>query len=73
MSKSRTVRAAAAQIAPDLTSGEATLARVIEAIGEAAGKGAELVVFPGDVRPLVPVFFFRHAAGAKRSGAHSPL
>ena len=60
MSKSRTVRAAAVQIAPDLTSGEATLARVLDAIDEAAAKGAELVVFPGDVRPLVPVFFLRH-------------
>ena len=58
MSKSRTVRAAAAQIAPDLTSGEATLARVIETIGEAAGKGAELVVFPETFVPWYPYFSF---------------
>ena len=38
MEKSRTVRAAAAQIAPDLTSRDRTLARVLETIHEAAGK-----------------------------------
>ena len=46
MAKKQKVRAAAVQIAPDLTSGAATLDRVIAAIGEAAGKGAEFIVFP---------------------------
>ena len=38
MSQKRIVRAAAVQIAPDLESGEGTLAKVCEAIDEAAGK-----------------------------------
>ena len=46
MSKPTKVRAAAVQIAPDLTSGASTLDRVIAAIEEAAGKGAEFIVFP---------------------------
>src|SRR3984885_2651841 len=58
MSKPRTVRAAAAQIAPDLKSGEATLARVLDTIGEAAAKGAELVVFPETFVPWYPYFSF---------------
>ena len=39
-------RVAAVQIAPDLDSGAGTLARVLNALDEAAGKGAKLVVFP---------------------------
>ena len=58
MSKPRTVRAAAAQIAPDLKSGEETLARVLDTIGEAAAKGAELVVFPETFVPWYPYFSF---------------
>jgi len=58
MDKKLTVRAAAAQIAPDLTSREKTLERVIEAIGEAAGKGAELIVFPETFVPWYPYFSF---------------
>ncbi|OED00837.1 Nit6803 family nitrilase [Rhizobium sp. YK2] len=52
------VRAAAVQIAPDLTSREKTLARVLEAIHEAAGKGAELAVFPETFVPWYPYFSF---------------
>ena len=58
MSKPTKVRAAAVQIAPDLTSGAATLDRVIAAIEEAAAKGAELVVFPETFVPWYPYFSF---------------
>jgi aliphatic nitrilase len=58
MSKPRKVRAAAVQIAPDLTSGEATLARVVATIDDAAAKGAELIVFPETFVPWYPYFSF---------------
>lgn len=58
MDKKATVRVAAAQIAPDLTSREKTLARVLEAIREAASKGAELIAFPETFVPWYPYFSF---------------
>src|ERR1700728_4154547 len=58
MSEKRIVRAAAVQIAPDFDSGAATLERVLAAIAEAAGKGAELVVFPETFLPWYPYFSF---------------
>ncbi|MUZ75621.1 Nit6803 family nitriliase [Agrobacterium vitis] len=58
MATNRTVRAAAAQIAPDLTSRDKTLARVLDTIREAAGKGAELIVFPETFVPWYPYFSF---------------
>ena len=58
MDKKAMVRAAAAQIAPDLTSREKTLARVLETIREAASKGAELIVFPETFVPWYPYFSF---------------
>ena len=58
MSTPRKVRAAAVQIAPDLTSGAATLTRVLNAIAEAAGKGAEFIVFPETFIPWYPYFSF---------------
>jgi nitrilase len=58
MSTPTKVRAAAVQIAPDLTSREATLALVVNAIHEAAGKGAELIVFPETFVPWYPYFSF---------------
>ncbi len=58
MDKKTMVRAAAAQIAPDLTSREKTLARVLETIREAASKGAELIVFPETFVPWYPYFSF---------------
>jgi nitrilase len=58
MSKPTKVRAAAVQIAPDLTSREATLALVVNAINEAAEKGAELIVFPETFVPWYPYFSF---------------
>ncbi|MGV6875255.1 Nit6803 family nitrilase [Pseudochelatococcus sp. B33] len=54
----KTVRVAATQIAPDLTSREKTLARVLESIRDAASKGAELVVFPETFVPWYPYFSF---------------
>ncbi len=55
---SRIVKAAAVQIAPDLTSREKTLARVFDAIDEAAGNGADLIVFPETFVPFYPYFSF---------------
>jgi aliphatic nitrilase len=54
----QTIRAAAIQIAPDLTSREKTVAKVVDAITEAAGKGAELVAFPETFVPWYPYFSF---------------
>jgi aliphatic nitrilase len=58
MSQSRTVRAAAVQIAPDLHKAGKTLARVLDAIDQAAAKGAEIVVFPETFVPYYPYFSF---------------
>src|SRR5580658_4938251 len=58
MTAPKKIRAAAAQIAPDLTSGAATLQKVLAAIEEAAGKGAEIVVFPETFVPWYPYFSF---------------
>jgi aliphatic nitrilase len=56
--KNRKVRAAAVQIAPDLESADGTLAKVCEAIADAARQGAELVVFPETFVPYYPYFSF---------------
>jgi len=58
MSSPRKVRAAAVQIAPDLQSGAGTLTRVLNAIADAAGKGAEFIVFPETFIPWYPYFSF---------------
>ena len=52
------VKAAAVQIAPDLTSRAGTIERVLHAIAEAAEKGAELIVFPETFVPYYPYFSF---------------
>jgi aliphatic nitrilase len=57
-SPKRSVRAAAAQIAPDLDSADGTLARVLETIEQAAAKGVELIVFPETFLPYYPYFSF---------------
>ena len=54
----RIVRAAAVQIAPDLDDGAKTLERVLNALGEAADKGAGFVVFPETFVPWYPYFSF---------------
>ncbi len=58
MSTPRLVRAAAVQIAPDLERPAGTLERVLAAIDEAAGLGAQLVVFPETFVPYYPYFSF---------------
>lgn len=55
---SRILRAAAAQISPDLERAEATLAKVLGAMEEAAGKGVQLLVFPETFVPYYPYFSF---------------
>jgi aliphatic nitrilase len=55
---SHVIRAAAVQIAPDLESADGTVARVIAAIAEAAGKGAKIAVFPETFVPYYPYFSF---------------
>jgi nitrilase len=58
MSSSRTVRAAAVQIAPDFDTPDGTLGKVCEAIDEAAARGAQIVVFPETFVPYYPYFSF---------------
>lgn len=53
-----TIRAAAVQISPDLTSLEGTVSKVLDAIAQAAAEGAELVVFPETFVPWYPYFSF---------------
>jgi nitrilase len=55
------VRVAAVQIAPDLESCAGTVNKVLAAIADAAGKGAQLVVFPETFVPWYPYFSFVHA------------
>ena len=52
------IRVAAVQIAPDLDTAGGTVAKVLAAIGEAAEKGARLVVFPETFVPWYPYFSF---------------
>lgn len=61
MSSSQVIRVAAVQIAPDLESADGTLAKVLRAIAEAAGRGARLVVFPETFVPYYPYFSFVRA------------
>jgi aliphatic nitrilase len=58
MASTKSVRAAAVQIAPDLESADGTLAKVLIAIDEAAARGAQLVVFPETFVPYYPYFSF---------------
>lgn len=58
MAETSKIRVAAVQISPDLTSRKKTLAKVLEAIREAASKGAGLVVFPETFVPWYPYFSF---------------
>jgi len=53
-----TIRAAAIQIAPDLSGRAGTIERVLNAIGEAADKGARFIVFPETFVPYYPYFSF---------------
>jgi nitrilase len=55
---SRVVRAAAAQIAPDLSVADGTLAKVLQTISDAAKQGVQLIVFPETLVPYYPYFSF---------------
>jgi aliphatic nitrilase len=55
---SRIVRAAAAQLAPDLETADGTLHKVLDCMDEAAAKGVELIVFPETFLPYYPYFSF---------------
>ena len=52
------IKAAAVQIAPDLSSRAATVGIVLDAIGEASSNGADLIVFPETFVPYYPYFSF---------------
>ena len=52
------ITVAAAQIRPVLFSLDGSVARVIEAMAEAAGSGVELIVFPETFLPYYPYFSF---------------
>ena len=54
------LRVAAVQIAPSLENLNATLERVLNALAEAAEKGAKLVAFPETFLPWYPYFSFVH-------------
>lgn len=56
-----TIRAAAVQIAPDLTSAEGTVDRVCRAVADAAAQGVEIAVFPETFVPYYPYFSFVEA------------
>jgi nitrilase len=58
MADERIVRAAAAQIAPDFDAPDGTLRKVCDTIDEAAGKGAQIIVFPETFVPYYPYFSF---------------
>ena len=58
MSAQKIVRAAAAQLSPDLSKADKTLEKVLGAMDEAAQKGAELIVFPETFIPFYPYFSF---------------
>jgi aliphatic nitrilase len=58
MTTNRIVRAAAVQLSPSLEKAELTLAKVLDAISEAASKGVEIIVFPETFVPYYPYFSF---------------
>jgi nitrilase len=58
MAEKTWVRAAAVQIAPDLEKPGGTVTKVLAALEEAAGRAAQLVVFPETFIPWYPYFSF---------------
>src|SRR5580693_5614836 len=62
--KPQRVRAAAVQLSPVLYSRDGTTEKVCSAIAQAAGRGAQLVVFPETVVPYYPYFSFILAPAA---------
>jgi len=61
MAEKTFVRAAAVQIAPDLDRPGGTVTKVLAALSEATGKGAQIVVFPETFVPWYPYFSFVHS------------
>ena len=57
---SRTVKVAAAQIAPVLDTADGTVEKVCDAIRDAARQGVRLIVFPETIVPYYPYFSFVH-------------
>ena len=72
MPKLRTVRAAAVQLSPSFDSLEATFAKVLDAMKEAAEHKADLVVFPEAILPYYPYFAYL-TAPADGAEAHLRL
>lgn len=60
MAERKAIRVAAVQIAPDLEVSGGTVTKVLAALAEAAGKEAQLVVFPETFVPWYPYFSFVH-------------
>lgn len=58
MSSRQVIRAAAAQLAPDLHSADGTISKILDIIDDAAGRGVELIVFPETIVPYYPYFSF---------------
>ncbi len=58
MADKRMVRAAAAQVAPVLDRPGGTLDKVLQAIGEAADRGVQFIVFSETLLPYYPYFSF---------------
>lgn len=72
MPSASTIRVAAVQIAPDLDTPTGTVDRVLNAMAEAAAKGARLVVFPETFVPWYPYFSFVRPP-ALTGGEHARL
>jgi nitrilase len=66
-SKTRVVRAAAVQISPDFVNHDGTINKVLDTIDEAAGQGAELIVFPETLVPYYPYFAHLQAPALQRA------
>ncbi|MEM8953682.1 MAG: Nit6803 family nitrilase [Verrucomicrobiota bacterium] len=54
----KVVRAAAIQIAPDLSGAEGTIDRMVDAVSDASAQGVQLAVFPETFVPYYPYFSF---------------
>ena len=67
----RTVRVAAVQATPVILDAEATVAKAVGLLGEAAARGAELAVLPETFVPLYPSN--RWAKGAAAFGGYDEL
>jgi nitrilase len=71
MTEFRTVRVAAVQATPVILDAEATVAKAVGLLGEAAARGAELAVLPETFVPLYPSNGW--AKGAAAFGGHDEL